>query len=107
MQIDLATPRAGQAVSQSEAEVPGPRSSVHLVRGEVVGASDFATSHEDHQAPAVRPEATDVCYTQEAGATPHALPSPMGQETRFKIPPGGNHGSPVGLARPHTVGEGL
>ena len=61
MQIDLATPRACQAVQCAS---PGPRTSVHLVRGEAVGAGDVTAGDANHQAPAAGPEAKDVHNTQ-------------------------------------------
>ena len=70
MHIDLATPRACQAEPQGSAKSPGPRSSVHLVRGQAVEDAYY-------QAPAAGPEAKDVHDTQEAVATSHALPSPI------------------------------
>ena len=81
MHIDLAAPRACQEEPQGSAQAPGLRSSVHLVRGEAVGAGDVNAGDANHQAPAAGPEAKDVHGTQEVVATSHALPSPVDQAT--------------------------
>ena len=72
IQIDVATPRAGQVESQCRS--PRSHCSGQLVRKTAIGAGDVTTSHANRQAPATEPEAKDVLYYQEVVATP-----PMGQ----------------------------
>ena len=75
MQIDMATPRAGQVESQGNAEVLDPTAEVSWSEEQLL---ELATS-----LPAMRTirhqtrGAKDVHNTQEAVATSHALPSPM------------------------------
>ena len=80
MQIDLATPRAGQVDPQERAEAPNP-AAVFTWSEEKLLELSTSLPNADYQAPAAGPEAKDVHCTQEAVATSHAVPSPMDQAT--------------------------
>ena len=67
MQIDLATPRAGQAEPQGSAEAPDPAAVFACWSEEtLVGAGGVPAGDANYLAPAAGPEAKDVHNTQEA-----------------------------------------
>ena len=78
-QIDMATPRAGQAESARQFRSPGSHSSGHLDRGAAVGVGAVTASDAKHPAPAAGSEAKEMHHSQEAAATPHALPPLVGE----------------------------
>ena len=76
MQIDLATPSAGQAWPQDSAEAPDP-TAVFTLPEELLVLATSLPANAYYQTPAARPEAKEMHSTQETFATSHALPSPM------------------------------
>ena len=82
MQIDMARNRGlVRGEPQGSAEALDPTAAVGWSEEHLLELATSLPAMQNDQAPATGPEAKDVPYTQEAGATSHALPSPMDQAT--------------------------
>ena len=76
MQIDMATPRAGEVESQGDAEAPDPTAVVSWCEERLLElATSLPAMRTIRHQPRVL-EAKDVHYSQVVATTPHASPPP-------------------------------